>query len=129
MQTIREIPRSTVETIRIQYASGLYSIVDLVDRWIPTVTANELEDILSYKVYLDIKPELLTIIEEMGKCQEVMIKAIENQAALAYQITDEENLGVFEDYWKDTYSEMKEEFSWLTPSIFRGIKKLPIVNL
>lgn len=55
------------ETIRVKYASGLYSNTELVLEYSPLVGAMKVLEILNYAVDKDVRPDLQGIIEDMPK--------------------------------------------------------------
>ena len=123
----KDISNRVVETIRIQYVSGLYDTVKLVDRWVPEITIDELSGILDYTIKPDVKPELKPVVLSMGYLYDTLREALYKQSVKLSLASEElsENLEI-EEFWGSIFDETRIEFPWLTYETFRKARAVSI---
>ena len=118
-----------VESIRVKYASGLYSNTQLVLEYAQTLGAMQVLEILNYMVDKDVRPDLKKVCLEMPKVQEIYSIYHRSLRAEVQEIEDT-NVST---RWKDEefrrssarlkYKLMEQlrEYTWLTESILNSM--------
>lgn len=123
----REIPKRIVETVRIQYASGLYDIPKLIERWYPEITILELDVILAYNVNPEVHPQLRLQISQMeGLFDDLEISLGKQEKLIRGLIDNDDELGTVEALWIREFQELSSKYSWLTWGIFRRARSVAL---
>lgn len=125
------IKSRVVEAVRLQYALGDKSIGDLLDRWIPEVTATDIELILSYKVLPEVCEQYTSNINQMEDLRDDIMKALGAQSEIVKADVSIESVDQYtpEAYWKDTYDLLKAKYEWLDYMIFYRVRSNSIKEI
>lgn len=123
----REIPKRIVETVRIQYASGLYDISKLIERWYPEISIEELDAILAYNVNPGVRPQLRLQVSQMQALFDDLEISLGKQEKLIRGLIDnDDELGTVEALWIREFQELSSKYSWLTWGIFRRARSVAL---
>jgi len=113
------------ETIRVKYASGLYSNTELVLEYAPLLGALQIMKILSYQIDEDIRPDLKERCLEMPKVHEIYSLYHRELRQCIKEIEDT----LEKDSWKDRefqydskrlkfkLKEQLRDYPWVTPEV------------